>query len=219
VERREDPQTRSLWWKYYRVPGGVAGRSGTPAYAWEHLDTTQCVYYTVRVVCYIYPVRSMSDKSTQIHLKVSERSFLRDLKLPGETYGEAIIRLGQGKTVAVQIPVGLFNFLGQVAEGLKTETRVVDVSSSLGEMAAKFGAVSGFRGENFRDWGVQETAKATMITFLGIDNRFTLLSTVMTQSMNTLIAELGAKELEPVLEQALEAIASAFARLYPEEGG
>ena len=58
-----------------------------------------------------------------------------------------------------------------------------------------------------------------MITFLGIDNRFTLLNTMMAQAMNTLITELGAKELAPVLEQALEAIASAFARLYPEERG
>ena len=53
----------------------------------------------------------MSDESTQIHLKKSERSVLRGLQLPGETYGDTIMRLVLDETVAVRIPAGLYNFL------------------------------------------------------------------------------------------------------------
>ena len=162
----------------------------------------------------------MSDKSTQIHLKVSERSFLRGLLLPGETYGQAIMRLGQEQeqTVAVQIPVGLYNLLRQVAEGLKTEARVVNVDSLVATSITRVGALAGFRGENFRSWGVQEVAKANLITLLGIDDNYNALNVIMSQTMSTLIERFGAYEFEPILEQTLEAIATAFTRLFPEEG-
>ena len=160
-----------------------------------------------------------SDKSTQIHLKVSERSFLRGLLLPGETYGQAIIRLGEAKTVAVRIPAGLYNLLCQVAEGLKTEARVVNVDSLVALAFVKTGAVAGFKGENFWDWGAQEVAKANLITLYGIDNNYNALNVILSQTMSTLIDKFGAYEFEPVLEQTFEAIAAAYSRLFPEEEG
>ena len=143
---------------------------------------------------------------------------LKALGQKGETWNDIVERLLSKAQINVPVESELYGFLLQLVQGMGKGAKVVDVSSSLGEMAAKFGAVSGFRGENFRDWGVQETAKATMITFLGIDDRYTLLSTVMTQSMSTLIDEFGTTELEPILEQTLEAIAAAFARMFPEDG-
>ena len=154
----------------------------------------------------------MSDESTQIHVKKSERSFLRGLLLPGETYGQAIIRLGHGKTVTVRLPAGLYNLLCQVAEGLKTEARVVDVDSLAAAVFVKTGAWAGFRGENFWDWGTQEVAKANLITLLGIDDDYNVLSVIMSQSMNTLIERFGAHEFEPVLEQHLP-----FSQEVPED--
>jgi len=159
----------------------------------------------------------MSDKSTQIHLKVSERSFLRGLQLPGETYGDTIMRLGQDETVAVHLPAGLYNLLSQVADGLKKEARVVDVDSLAAAFFVKTGAWAGFKGENFWDWGTEEVAKANLITLYGIDDDYNVLSVIMSQSMNTLIERFGAYEFEPVLEQALEALATAFTRLFPED--
>ncbi len=136
----------------------------------------------------------------------------------GESYDDIITRLLDNTKINVQVDSDLYRFLLQIAQGMEKGAEVVDVSSALAQTVIKIGAVSGFRGENFGDWGVQAVAKATMITFLGIDNPFKLLSTLTTRAMGTLIVEHGATEFVPVLEQTLEAIASAFARLYPEEG-
>ena len=163
----------------------------------------------------------MSDKSTQIHLKVSERSFLRGLQLPGETYGQTIIRLGdenKNKTMAVHLPAGLYNLLCQVAEGLKKEARVVNVDSLAAAFFVKTGAWAGFKGETFWDWGTEEVAKANLITLYGIDDDYNVLNVILTQTMNTLIERFGASEFEPILEQTLEAIEAAYTRLFPEDG-
>jgi len=159
----------------------------------------------------------MSDESTQIHVKKSERSFLRSLRLPGETYGDAIMRLGQDETVAVRIPAGLYNLLCQVAEGLRSEARVVDVDSLVSRAFVKTGAVAGFRGESFWDWGAQDVAKANLITLYGIDDNYNVLNVMLSQTMSTLIEKFGAYEFKPVLEQALEAIEAAYTRMFPEE--
>ena len=164
-------------------------------------------------------VNKDNDPETMIRLGKSRAGTLRAMGQKGESYDDIITRLLDKTKINVAVDSDLYGFLLQIVQDTEKGAEVVDVSSALAETVVKLGAVSGFRGENFRDWGVQAVAKATMITFLGIDNRFTLLSTMMAQAMNTLVAELGATELAPVLEQALEAIASAFARLYPEEGG
>ena len=153
-----------------------------------------------------------------IRVDKSTAEQLRALGKKGESYDDVIVQQILAKA-QVNVPVSpeLYGFLLQLSHAMSEPAKVVDVTSVLGETVAKIGAVSGFRGESFRHWGVQETAKATMITFFNIDDRYTLLSTVMTQSMNTLIDEFGAGELEPILEQTLEAIAAAFTRLFPEE--
>jgi len=157
------------------------------------------------------------DESTQIHLKVSERSFLRSLQLPGETYGDTITRLGQDETVAVHLPAGLYNLLSQVADGLKKEARVVDVDSLAAAFFVKTGAWAGFKGENFWDWGTEEVAKANLITLYGIDDNYNVLNVMLSQTMNTLIERFDAYEFKPILEQTLEAIEAAYTRLFPEE--
>ena len=159
----------------------------------------------------------MSDESTQIHLKKSERSLLRNLQQPGETYGETIIRIIQDETVAVHLPAGLYNLFNQLAIRMSEETRPVAVNSLFSRFVTRFGAFFGFRGESFWDWGAQESAKANMIMFCDIDDDYTVLSAAVTQAMNTLIERYDVYELAPVLDQALEAVASAFTRLYPEE--
>ena len=143
---------------------------------------------------------------------------LRALGKKGESYNDVVQRLLSKAMVNVPLSPELYGFLLQLSHAISNPAQVVDVSSVLGEGIAKIGAVSGFRGRSFREWGVQETAKATMITFFNIDDRYTLLSAVMTQSMSTLIDEFGTTELEPILEQTLEAIAAAFARMFPEDG-
>ena len=158
----------------------------------------------------------MSNESTQIHVKKSERSFLRSLQLPGETYGDTIMRLGQDETVSVRIPAGLYNLLSQVADGLKKEARVVDVDSLVATSITRVGAWAGFRGESFWDWGTEEVAKANLITLYGIDDNYNVLNVMLSQAMSTLI-KLGAYEFEPVLEQALEAIEAAYTRMFPED--
>ena len=144
---------------------------------------------------------------------------LKALGQKGETYNDIVERLLSQAKINVPVDSALYGFFLQLVEDMGTGAKVVDVGSGLGEMAAKFGAVSGFRGKNFRDWGVQKTAKATMITFLGIDDPFKLMGTMMSQSISTLIERFGAYEFKPVLEQALEALAVAFIRLFPEEEG
>ena len=158
-------------------------------------------------------------KETMIRVDKSTAEMLRDLGKKGDSYNDVIIEQFLAKAkVNVPISPELNEFVRQISHAMSEPAQVVDVGSVLGETVAKVGAVSGFRGESFRDWGVQETAKATMITFFKIPDRYTLLSTMMTQSMSTLIDEFGATELEPVLEQTLEAIATAFARRLEGEG-
>jgi len=160
-----------------------------------------------------------TEKETSIRIDKPIAEQLKALGKKGESYNDVVQRLLSKAQINVPVESELYGFLLQLVQAMGKGVKVVDVSSTLGETVAKLGAVSGFRGENFRDWGVQETAKATMITFLGIGDRYTLLSTVMTQSMSTLIDEFGATEFEPILEQTLEAIAAAFARMFPEGEG
>jgi len=161
----------------------------------------------------------VEDPSTQIHLKKSERTFLRHLQQPGETYGDTIKRLGQGETVAVQIPAGLFDLLTQVAEGLDSEARVVNVDSLISRAFVKTGALAGFKGHDFWDWGADEVSKANLITLYKIDDNYNVLNVILTQTMNTLIEKYGAVEFQPILEKTLEAVEVAYTRLFPEEPG
>ncbi len=159
----------------------------------------------------------MSEK-TQIYVLKYIRDLVQRTALPGETYSDTIERVFQDETVTIKIPAGLHNILSQVAEGLKTEARVVNVDSLVATSITRVGALAGFRGERFWDWGTQEVAKANLITLLGIDDNYNALNVIMSQTMSTLIERFGAYEFEPILEQTLEAIATAFTRLFPEEG-
>jgi len=158
-----------------------------------------------------------TEKETSIRIDKPIAEQLKALGKKGESYNDVVQRLLSKAQINVPVESELYGFLLQLVQAMGKGVKVVDVSSTLGETVAKLGAVSGFRGENFRDWGVQETAKATMITFLGIDDPFKLMSTMMTQTINTLIERFGAYEFKPVLEQALEALAVSFTRLFPEE--
>ena len=154
----------------------------------------------------------MSKESTQIHVLKSIRDIVQRTALPGETYSDTIERVFQDETVTIEIPAGLFN---QLAVMMSEEAKPVAVNSLFSRVITRFGALLGFRGENFWDWGAQESAKANMILFCDIDDNYTALSAAASKAMSTLI-KLGAYEFEPVLEHTLEAIETAFTRMFPE---
>jgi len=162
-------------------------------------------------------VEPEASEQTAIRIDKPIAEQLRALGQKGDSYNDIVEGLLAQAKINVPVDSGVYVFLLQLVKDVEKGAQVVDVSSALGETVAKLGAVSGFRGENFRDWGVQETAKATMITFLGIADPYTLLSTVMTQSMGALIERFGANEFEPILEQTFEAIAASYTRLFPED--
>lgn len=156
----------------------------------------------------------MSDERTQMHVTKGVRELVRSLMLPGETYDDTVKRLihERGSSVSIQIPVELYEFLKGIAYGVSDEggIGIVDVSSTVSEWFSKGGAVLGFRGSGFTDWGVQETAKARMITFYGIDDPYLRLSRTLKDVMEVLIDDHGVHELEALYEEAVEILAAHY---------
>ena len=154
----------------------------------------------------------MEKASLTIKVRPSTKERLRRLGNVGDSYDAVIRRLlaqaekGGGEA---SISEEVLSFLEEVAEA---SDGVVDVGDALSRLIAKLGAVLGYRGEAFGDWGVREVAKAKIVTFLGIDDPLMLKTAILNQTLNSLIEEEGIKELIPLREEILYTLAQVRLR-------
>jgi len=133
----------------------------------------------------------------------------------GDSYDAVIRRLlvqaeNRSEAGEAAIPEEVLGFLEEVAEA--SDGAIVDVGDALSRLIAKLGVILGYRGEGFTDWGLRETARAKIVTFLGIDDPLTLKTVILTQTLNSLIKEDGIQELTPLRDEILYTLAQARLR-------
>ena len=155
----------------------------------------------------------MEKASLTIKVRPSTKERLRKLGNIGDSYDAVIRRLlaqaekGGGEA---GIPEEVLSFLEEVAEA--SNGAIVDVGDALSRLIAKLGAILGYRGEAFSDWGVREVAKAKIVTFLSIDDPLMLKTAILNQTLNSLIEEEGIKELIPLRDEILYTLAQVRLR-------
>ena len=150
------------------------------------------------------------DEKTQIYVSKDIRELLRQIARKDESYDQVIARaILERAKVELPVSADLYNYLRQLAYAMSEPSRILDVSSALSEGFSKLGAILGYRGGGFTNWGVQETAQAKMITFLGIEDPYTLHSAVLMEVLNTLIEEFEVHELRVVKDEIVEILVRA----------
>jgi len=155
----------------------------------------------------------MGRDSSLIRVKLSTKEMLRRLGEMGDSYDAVIRRLldqAEASGGAASLPVEVCDFLREVAEA--SGGGIVDVGDAVSRLIAKLGALLGYKGEDFTDWGVRETARARIVTFLGIDDRLTLKTAIVSRVLDSLIKEDGVHELIPLRDEVLFALAQAKMR-------
>jgi len=170
----------------------------------------RCIWDTL----FLKWVRGVERASQTIKVRPSTKKMLRRLGRFGDSYDTIIRRLlteAEAKCKGeAAIPEEVLGFLEEVAEA--SDGVIVDVGDALSRLIVKLGAVLGYKGEAFDDWGVREVAKAKIVTFLGIDDPLMLKTAILNQTLNSLIEEEGIRELIPLRDEILYILAQARLR-------